>query len=300
MIRPANFGYNSQTAENNTFQSNSKNDSISKIAGMAIMEFDDMVNLLRSKGIEIIVINDSKTPVKPDAIFPNNWISFHGDGAVITYPMFAPNRRSERRVEIIEKIEESYKVTRRYTFEHYEEEEMYLEGTGSMLLDRENKIVYACLSHRTDIRLLDKFCVLRGWKKVVFHAVDQIDKPIYHTNVMMAIGLDFAVVCTECIKNEEELAALTNSLIDTNKTIIDISYKQVKSFAGNMLQVENKDKETFLIMSKSAHDSLSKKQINVLSGRNEIVVIDIPTIEYYGGGSVRCMMAEMFLAKNED
>jgi hypothetical protein len=297
MIRPANFGFNSQTAENNTFQSHDKDESDKVIAKKAQTEFDNMVEILRSKGVNIIVINDTDSPVKPDAIFPNNWVSFHGNGAVLTYPMFAPNRRIERREEIIEEVGELFIVGRRYTFEHYEDDGMFLEGTGSMLFDRDHNIVYACLSERTDARLIDKFCVLVAYNRVVFHAVDRNGLPIYHTNVMMAIGENFAVLCKESIKNPDELKEVEQVLERTGKEVIDISYDQMESFAGNMLQIRNESGQTFLVMSKAAYDSLTSTQKDTLSAKTELLPIDISTIEYYGGGSVRCMMAEIFLQK---
>jgi hypothetical protein len=297
MIRPAHFGFNSQTAGNNAFQSDDKDESAKDISNMAQVEFDNMVSILRSKGVNIIVINDTESPEKPDAIFPNNWVSFHVNGAVLTYPMFAPNRRIERREAIIEEIEASFNVSRRYTFEHYEEDDMFLEGTGSMLFDRDHKIVYACLSQRTDARLIDKFCVLVEYNRVVFHSVDRNGLPIYHTNVMMAIGEDFTVLCKESIQNPDELKELERVLEKTGKEIVDISYNQMESFAGNMLQVRNESGQTFLVMSKAAYDSLTSAQIEALSAKTELLPFDISTIEYYGGGSVRCMMAEIFLQK---
>lgn len=297
MIRPANFGFNEQTAGNNAFQSDDKGESSKDIAQKARDEFDRMVETLRSNGIHIVVIEDTNAPKKPDAIFPNNWISFHVNSAVITYPMFAPNRRIERREEIIDEVGKSFKVGRRYTFEHYEEEGMFLEGTGSMLFDRDHKIVYACLSQRTDARLIDKFCVLVEYERVVFHAVDRNGMPIYHTNVMMAIGENFAVLCKESIQNPDELKELEDVLSTTGKEIVDISYDQMEAFAGNMLQVRNDTGQTFLVMSQTAYNSLTESQIELLSSKTQLINIDISTIEYYGGGSVRCMMAEIFLPK---
>ena len=297
MIRPANFGFNSQTAGNNAFQSENKGESSKVIATKAREEFDEMVKILRSNGINIIVVEDTDEPEKPDAVFPNNWISFHVNGAVLTYPMFAPNRRIERREDIIDELGKTFKVERRYTFEHYEEDNMFLEGTGSMLFDRDHKIVYACLSQRTDARLLDKFCVLVEYQRMVFHSVDRNGMPIYHTNVMMALGEDFAVVCMESLNIPEEAKELKDTLEHTGKEIVEISYDQMEAFAGNMLQVRNDTGQTFLVMSKTAHDSLNEDQIARLSAKTQILPIDISTIEYYGGGSVRCMMAEVFLEK---
>lgn len=297
MVRPANFGFNAETATNNAFQSNDRGETPMNIARLARDEFDNMVEKLRSKGVEIFVIEDTAEPKKPDAIFPNNWISFHKSGAVITYPMYAENRRIERRQEIIDQIGKSFAIDRRYTFEHYEEDGMYLEGTGSMLFDRDRNIAYACLSQRTDPQLLDKFCVLLSARRVVFHSVDRNGDPIYHTNVMMAIGEDFAVLCKDSISKKEELDELLSALEETGKEVVDISFDQMESFAGNMLQVRNDKGETFLVMSQSAYDSLNMDQIEKLSSKTEIISIDIDTIEYYGGGSVRCMMAEVFLEK---
>ncbi len=297
MIRPANFGFNEETAGNNAFQSDDKGESPSEISKKARSEFDEMVKILRSKGVNIVVVDDTPSPVKPDAIFPNNWVSFHVNGAVLTYPMFAPNRRIERREDVIDEIGKTFKVERRYTFEHYEEEGMFLEGTGSMLFDRDNKIVYACLSQRTDARLLDKFCVLVEYQRVVFHSVDRNEMPIYHTNVMMALGEDFAVLCKDSMQNPEELKELEAVLNQTGKEIVDISYDQMEAFAGNMLQVKNDTGQNFLVMSQTAYESLNDNQIQTLSAKTKLLPIDIGTIEYYGGGSVRCMMAEIFLQR---
>jgi hypothetical protein len=297
MVRPANFGFNDETAGNNAFQSNERGESNEDIASKARDEFDSMVKTLRSKGVDIIVVEDTNEPIKPDAIFPNNWISFHDNGAVVTYPMFAKNRRIERREDIIEGLKKNFEVDRRYTFEHYEENEMYLEGTGSMLFDRDRNIMYACLSERTDPQIIDKFCVLMGSERVVFHSVDRNGDAIYHTNVMMALGEDFAVLCTASISKQDELDHLTNRLEATGKEIVDISFDQMEAFAGNMLQVRNSSGDTFLVMSQTAYNSLNKNQIETLSAKTNILPINIDTIEYYGGGSVRCMMAEVFLPR---
>lgn len=295
MIRPASFGFNEQTAKNNVFQSEDSTLSQEQISAKAIEEFDKMVEILRSKDIKVIVIQDTEEPKKPDAIFPNNWISFHANGSVITYPMYAPNRRIERREDIIEQLGKEFDIEKRYSFEHYESEDMFLEGTGSMLLDRENKIVYACLSERTDIRLVDKFCVLTGYSKVTFNAVDRNQKPIYHTNVMMALAEDFCVVVLDSITDEAERSKLLISLERTGKEIIDISHYQMEAYAGNMLQVKNENGNTYMVLSKSAYDSLNAGQVKRLETMTDLLPIDIETIETIGGGSVRCMMAEVFL-----
>lgn len=294
MVRPACFQFNEETAENNAFQTpGDYNDKVIRLK--AIEEFDDMVTLLRSKGITIEVIQDTAEPVKPDAIFPNNWISFHKDGTVVTYPMFAENRRTERREDIIDTIGEKYEVKKRYTFDYYEEEERFLEGTGSMLFDRVDNLIYACLSPRTDIVVLEKYSVLMGAKKIAFRSVDRNGQDIYHTNVMMALGVDFCVICLESIKNEVEKKEVLQSLEETGKLVVDITYDQMESFAGNMLQVANADDERFLVLSQTAYDSLTIDQINTLSSLTNILPIPIQTIETLGGGSVRCMMAEVFL-----
>lgn len=297
MIRPANFGFNAETAENNAFQYNDRGESTQEIAAQARDEFDEMAKVLRTKGIDIIVVEDTAEPKKPDAIFPNNWISFHDNGAVVTYPMFAENRRIERREEIIEGLKTNFEVDRRYTFEHYEANGMYLEGTGSMLFDRDRNIMYACLSERTDPQIIDKFCVLMGSERVVFHAVDRNGDAIYHTNVMMALGEDFAVLCTASISKKDELDEILAKLESTGKELVDISFNQMEAFAGNMLQVRNRSGDTFLVMSQTAYNSLNQKQIETLSAKTNILPINIDTIEYYGGGSVRCMIAEVFLPK---
>ncbi|MBK9257453.1 MAG: amidinotransferase [Saprospiraceae bacterium] len=296
MIRPANFGFNEQTAENNAFQSKESIHSIDALRQIAIEEFDVMVALLRSKGINIIVIEDTPEPIKPDAVFPNNWISFHENGTLITYPMFAPNRRIERREDIIEKIEEKFRINYRYSFEFYEDEdEIFLEGTGSMIFDRVNHIVYACTSPRTDATLIDKFNVLMGTTSRVFRSVDRNGEDIYHTNVMMALGEDFVVICMESIPDEVSRNELRNTFDLTGKEVIEITYSQMESFAGNMLEVKGAGDKRYLVMSETAYKSLTKEQIDTLSGFTNILPVSIPNIEKYGGGSVRCMMAEIFL-----
>ena len=294
MIRPASFQFNEETAANNAFQTAGDYD-VEAIKAKAIEEFDAMVETLRSKGITVEVIQDTAEPAKPDAIFPNNWISFHENGTVVTYPMYAENRRIERREDIIDTLGQKYEVAKRYTFDYYEEESKFLEGTGSMLFDRENGIVYACLSPRTNIEVLEKFCVLMGVQKIAFRSVDRDDQDIYHTNVMMALGVDFCVICLDSIKNEVEKNEILGALADTGKEIIDITYDQMENFAGNMLQVQNAAGDRYLVLSQSAYDSLREDQIKTLSALTNILPIPITTIETLGGGSVRCMMAEVFL-----
>ena len=297
MIKPANFGFNEQTAGNNAFQSTETVVDTEALKQIARTEFDVMVNMLTSRGIHVTVIEDTPTPIKPDAVFPNNWISFHENGTLITYPMFAPNRRIERREDIIEAIEKKFKVNSRYSFEFYEEgnEPLFLEGTGSMIFDREYGIVYACLSRRTDAVLIDKFNVLMGTNSCVFTALDRHNKEIYHTNVMMALGQDFVVICLESIPNPESKKQLLTLFEKTGKEVIDITLTQMEAFAGNMLEVKGLGGKRYLCMSNTAYQSLTNHQKEALSAKTNILSIPIDHIEKYGGGSVRCMMAEIFL-----
>ncbi len=291
MVRPASFGFNQETADNNAFQSEAQHTSDADVAAMALAEFDRAVVALRGRGVKVTVIEDTPSPAKPDAIFPNNWVSFHQPGVVITYPMFAANRRVERSEAIIDSIVPAY---RRYAFEYYEEDGLFLEGTGSLILDRINKIAYASLSERTDIRLLDKWCVLMKYKQVSFRAEDENGLPIYHTNVIMALGSDLAIICLECMPVEAEREAIVAELEASGKTIIDISLDQVKAYAGNMLQVLDGSGQPLLVMSSQARSSMTDEQMHTILQRSDVVDIDIPAIEQIGGGSIRCMMAEVF------
>lgn len=299
MVRPANFGFNEQTATNNAFQTKITNENSEDLKHIAKLEFDEMVALLRSKGINVIVVEDTEFPIKPDALFPNNWVSFHENGAVITYPMYAQNRRVERREEIIEGLSSQFLIKNRYSFEFYEDEEnpQFLEGTGSMIFDRPNRIVYACLSERTDAKLIDKFNVLMDTDSILFHSVDKSGVPIYHTNVMMALGEDFVVICLESIPNENEKKKVLDSFAKTGKEVIDISLEQVNLFCGNMLEVTNNIGRRYLCMSQTSYDALDISQRNQLALKTNLLPIKIPHIEKFGGGSVRCMMAEIFLPK---
>ncbi|MCZ2100057.1 MAG: amidinotransferase [Chitinophagales bacterium] len=297
MVRPANFGYNEETAVNNAFQSDEIISDAEALKRTAISEFDNMVAALRTKGIDVTVVQDSETPIKPDAVFPNNWISFHGNGSIITYPMFAKNRRIERREEIIEQIEIKFDVKNRYGFEFYEDESepIFLEGTGSMIFDRPNKLVYACVSKRTSPILLDKFNVLMDMKSCLFRAVGRDGQEIYHTNVMMALGEDFVVICMESVADEASRKELLGHFARTGKEVVDITLEQMESFAGNMLEVKANDGQRYLCMSQSAYDSLNDDQKAQLESHTNLLPIPIPNIEKFGGGSVRCMMAEVFL-----
>jgi hypothetical protein len=291
------FEFNKQTAVNNSFQValNDKN-----IAGKALEEFDRFVTLLTGHGINVTIIEDTPEPPTPDSIFPNNWISFHEDGTVCTYPMFAINRRAERKPQVIKKVREKFQVSRTVDLTHYEEENLFLEGTGSMILDRENKIVYACLSPRTDKKVLQDFCDRLQYKAVVFHGVDEQNRPIYHTNVMMSLADKYVCICLETITDPTEKENVITTITNSGKEIIALSFDQVNHFAGNMLQVENNGGEKFLVMSSQAYRSLDSTQVTRLQSFNSPLYSDLDTIETVGGGSARCMMAEIFLPLQEN
>lgn len=294
MVRPASFGFNPQTAANNAFQEETTDLKPSEIQTLALQEFDSFVATLRNAKIRVIVIQDTDSPTKFDAIFPNNWISTHKNGALITYPMFAPMRRLERREDIIGGLLDEFLIKERIRLEQHEANEIYLEGTGSMILDRPHQLVYACRSVRTDEKVLDDFCEQMGYEKVLFTSTDKTGLEIYHTNVMMALGEDFVVICLDSIKDGKEWANLHRKFEETKKAIIEISMEQMSSFAGNMLQVRNTDGDTFLVMSEQAYRSLTKEQIQQIEQYTNILYSPLYTIEKFGGGSARCMMAEIF------
>lgn len=293
MIRPVNFVFNEQTAGSNAFQN--RNAEQQRVQDKALQEFDRFVTVLRESAVEVIVIDDTAEPHTPDSIFPNNWVSFHNDGTVFLYPMMAENRRLERREDIIMQLEDEFKVKHVIDLSHFEHESKFLEGTGSMVLDRENKIAYACLSPRTDKEVLEAFCNDSGYKSVLFHAVDQNGMDIYHTNVLMCIGSSYAVICLDSIKDDNEKESVIKSLQSTQKQIVTISFEQMNHFAGNMLEVQDKSGESLLVMSKSAWESLNYEQRTILSSFSKPIYSDISTIENNGGGSARCMMAEVHL-----
>lgn len=295
MVRPSNFGFNEETAVNNAFQNNAAGKTSEQIREKAIEEFDSFVSLLRSKGVDVFVYQDEPQPIKPDAVFPNNWVSFHEDGTVITYPMFAKVRRIERTDKVFDLLEPHFWILDHIHLEQSEEDNIFLEGTGSMVLDRANKIAYACISPRTEKTLFEDWCNIYEYAPVSFTAIDQEGKLIYHTNVMMAMGDRFVVICLESVIDDEEKSALREIFARTEKEIIEISLEQMNAFAGNMLQVQGASGQTYLVMSKTAFGSLNASQIEKIEKYTEILTADINTIETYGGGSVRCMMAEIFL-----
>ena len=301
MIEPVLFNYNSETAVNNYYQSNDLTLSNEKVQQKARDEFSEFVSLLRSKGVNVFVFKDTIEPHTPDSIFPNNWISLHQNGEVFLFPMFAKNRRAERRLDIISKLKNNFNVTKINSLTHYENQNIYLEGTGSMILDRVNKICYAARSFRTNEIVLEDFCSQIKYELVVFSAFQDANNErleIYHTNVMMCVANSYAIVCLDSIDSSAERLNVVNSLNKTNKEIIEISESQANQFAGNMLQVAG-DKD-YLVMSKTAYDSLNKSQIKQITSFNEIIYADLDIIEKCGGGSARCMMAEIFLPLKDD
>lgn len=295
MVRPAAFGFNAETAANNAFQINDTSRTRQQIETQARLEFDNFVNLLRGNGVQVTVVEDTPTPIKTDAVFPNNWVSFHTDGTVVTYPMFSPIRRQERRIDIIEALKKQFDIKKEIHLEVAEAENLFLEGTGSMIFDRTHSICYACLSPRTDFSLLEKFCNLLNFKRVAFHATDEQGQDIYHTNVMMALGETFVVICLDSVRDEAEKWLLKNLFEKTGKDIIEISNAQMLQFAGNMLQVRNTEGGTFLVMSSKAFHALTPQQVAHIKTHTQILHSDLEVIETYGGGSARCMMAEVFL-----
>lgn len=294
MIKPVRFDFNAETAVNNSFQQASADQQVSE---KAAAEFDRFVSVLRNAGVQVTVVEDTPEPHTPDSVFPNNWISFHEDGTIFLYPMFAVNRRQERKPHVLAAITEKFSIEKTIDLTAYEQQQVFLEGTGSMVLDREHKIAYACLSPRTDFHVLNDWCSKAGFRPVAFTSVDGKGDPIYHTNVMMCIADQFAVICLDSIPNANERKAVVETLQDTKKEIIEISFDQMNRFAGNMLQVENTSGQHYLVMSSQAYNSLTAEQIQRIEKYNPILHSDITTIETNGGGSARCMMAEVFLAK---
>lgn len=299
MVRPAQFGFNAETAENNAFQSRDQRLSPSEMREKAIEEFDQFVAQLRAVGVNVLVAEDSTEPAKPDAVFPNNWVSFHQEGHIVTYPMFAPTRRLERSEAVLQTVLEAgfQQTGSRWHLEQEEANNRFLEGTGSIIFDHPHRLAYACLSPRTDAALLDQLCDLLGYKAVVFHSVDAHGQAVYHTNVMMALGETFVVICLESVPDPEEKAKLLALFNETGKEVVPISLEQMNAFAGNMLQVRNQEGKTYLIMSETAYQSLSPAQIEQLRSHTELLHSQLNTIETYGGGSARCMLAEIYLPK---
>lgn len=293
MVRPKSFGFNPQTAETNAFQNNVTDDAES-ISAKAIAEFTIMVDLLRSNDIEVLVVEDTAQPQKPDAIFPNNWISFHPDGTVVLYPMLAENRRMERTNPVLDSVKPHYSINKIIDLTSYEGQNNFLEGTGSIVFDYVNKIAYASRSPRTNEHVVNDISNKLGFTSIVFDAVDELGREIYHTNVLMCIGTDFVIICLDAIQLEDDQEKLLKSFSATGHKVIAISFEQMKLFAGNMMEVKSKSGESFVLLSQKAFHSLLPGQLDTLSRFVEPIPVNIPTIETYGGGSVRCMVAGIF------
>ena len=301
MVRPTSFRANEQTAVNNYYQKVMDDVDQSTLQLQAQEEFDAFVEQLRSFGVNVIVFEAKDGLDTPDSHFPNNWISFHENGTVGLYPMFAENRRMERREAVLDLLEsKGYKIENIVDYTSAEEESLFLEGTGSLLLDRVNRKAYCALSARADEELFIEFCEDFEYTPIVFTAYQMVEGkrlPIYHTNVMMCLGETFAVICLDSIDNKKERKNVIQHLKEDKKEIIDITESQMQQFAGNMLEVKGKNDKRFLVMSKAAHESLTKSQISRIESHCEIISSDLKIIEACGGGSARCMMAEVFLPK---
>ena len=296
MVRPSAFGHNSETQGTNAFQSAAALPA-GDINAMAAAEFDAAVDKLRAAAVSVFVFNDTPKPAKPDAVFPNNWVSFQRDGSVILYPMQAKSRRAERRPEIIEALGREFRIDDVIDLTGYEKSDRFLEGTGSIVFDHVGRIAYACTSVRTDQYLLSAVSERLGYRPVIFHATDKTGQAIYHTNVMMCVAERFAVVCLESISNERERWMVMNFLTGGRREIIDISLDQMYNFAGNMLALRSADGRNLLVLSQRAFESLKPDQVKAVENYCEMLPIEISTIETVGGGSARCMMAEIFLSK---
>jgi amidinotransferase family protein len=301
MVRPVRFRMNEQTVVNNYFQEEMdlKNDEINR---QAQQEFDVLVEKLRTVGVKVIVVDDIYEQNTPDSVFPNNWITFHQNGDVAIYPMFAENRRRERREDILDKVEaEGFDIENVYDYTDAEKENIFLEGTGAMVLDRVNRKAYCALSPRADEELFIEFCEDFEYTPVIFKAYQQVNNeqlPIYHTNVMMALGVDFAVVCLDTITDKSERKNLLHHLKEDKKEVINITPEQMCQYAGNMLQVQGKN-STYLVMSDTAYNALTPQQIQTIEKHTQILHSNLETIETCGGGSARCMMAEVFNPSNK-
>ncbi len=296
MVRPVRFCLNTQTLVSNAFQEEQLIDSSAQ--EHALQEFDQFVAILKGNHVDVTVVEDTFEPHKPDSIFPNNWIATQVNGNVYLFPMEAPNRRLERRMDVVNLLKSRFRVERVIDLSHYESKGKFLESTGSMVLDRQNKLAYTCLSTRSDLEVLNEFCSISGFTPITFEAYDGNSVFIYHTNVMMCIAERFAVICLEAIKEDRQRFIVSQSLVNTGKEIIEISLEQVNSFAGNMLEVRAINGSKLLVMSDQAYSALKSEQILSIEKYNKIVHAPLFTIESNGGGSARCMLAEIHLQKN--
>lgn len=291
MLKPNNFGFNVETKSTNSFQNNIL-ESENIIKEKAIDEFDNMVQTLQSNNIQVKVFND-KVEKLPDSVFMNNWISTFPDGKLIVYPVFSKIRRNEKRIDVVNKIIENYDITEFIDLSYFESDKKYLEGTGSVVFDYDNKIAYACLSERTNETVFNELCKLIGYQGFVFNAENLDGKPIYHTNVMMTITKHFAIVCLESISDPMERSIIKSSLKQSGKTVIDINFDQLNNFSANSLEVYNEDNESLFIISSIAESRLNDIQKNKIREKSKIVSVNIPIIERIGGGSARCMITSV-------
>ena len=291
MIRPVKFGFNEQTAGSNSFQNTANEAEAATVQQKALEEFDAFSDLLISSGIDVLIYNDTDSPHTPDSIFPNNWISFHENSQLVLYPMLAENRRMERREDIISEFKKKESIV--IDLRSFESKSRFLEGTGSIVFDYDHKIAYANISARTDKHLFEQLCKQLEYESVSFKAVDMNGADIYHTNVLMCVGQGFAVLCKDCIPDKNDLNKVTASLKDSGHEIISISYDQMNSFAGNMYELFNFTGERFIVMSEQAYRSLIPEQIKRLEQYGKLLHTPLYTIEKHGGGSARCMIAEI-------
>jgi len=297
LVRPANFGPNVETASSNRFQHDPGGDEFPEVAAAARCEFDALVAALRRAGALPFVVDDSVSPAKPDAVFPNNWVSFHRDGRVILYPMEAPVRRLERRRDVLQQLSDAglVRLDRVLDLSRLEQKGWFLEGTGSLVMDRGAGLAYASLSSRTHPRAVAEFARRTAMDVCVFRATDQDGCPIYHTNVMLAIGTRFAVICAETIRPDAERRRVLRMLADSGREIIEIDLAQMRAFAANILEVGTATGGSLIAMSQTALQALKSSQESQLRRHAEILAVPVPTIERVGGGSVRCMIAEVFV-----
>ncbi len=291
MVRPFRFEFNRETADNNHFQQESNDQGVSEAA---IKEFDALVDTLRGNDVDVVVVQDTSSPWTPDSIFPNNWFSSHISGELVLYPMYAENRRAERKPAVLNLLRRKMSHPKLVDLTNWEQEGEFLEGTGSMIFDRDKRIAYACRSQRTSEKVLHDFCSKMNYDAVIFDSYDKNGNPIYHTNVMMEAGTQVAIVCLESIKDDAQRNKVVSRLEASGKIIVDITLEQVEHFAGNMLELKSRNGRPLMVMSESARQSLSPEQFKIISTYNKIVSSNIDTIEKNGGGSARCMIAEIF------
>ena len=295
LVRPVHFGFNRETAVDNVFQ-HGASDGID-IQALALAESNGLIEALEAHGIPVVVVEDTPEPQTPDSVYPNNWFSSHRDGTLVIYPMFAPNRRQERKPAVVARLIAETGASRVIDLTGWEKQGKFLEGTGSVVLDREAKVAYACLSDRTSPEVLADFCHKMAYRPMPFKGVDPEGRPIYHTNLMMSVGSSFAVLCREAFVSQEERKAVESSLEAAGKEIVDLSFEQIRHFAANILEVANRDGERFILMSGTARAALREDQLAVICRGASVLSAPVPTIETIGGGSVRCMVAELFTAR---